>query len=346
MNVIISNKNKEILEELDIDTIKEMNGEYSVDELIQTFSNFFFNKMLLDITAIKGYQKISNLQKLSMNLDMDKVIILLDNNSECDSRSFLSQLISMGIYNFTKTKEGLEYLYNNPNSYKDVAHIQQLKEEDIHAESYNKSPNSEETKTSRNNLIIGFTNVTENAGASTLIYMLKKLIKEHYNVIALQINSKDFIYFEDKDMLSILEMELGNTIMKYRDKDLILLDLGNKVDTNIERLCDEIIYLVEPTTIKLNKLLFLHKKIFSKLKDRKIVLNKSLISKKDISKFECETSTKVFYNIEPLNDKELNREQLLPFLEKLGIIKMESTKEVGKKSKGIFDLFKIKNNNN
>ena len=41
MNVIISNKNHEILENLGIDVIKEMNGEFEVDEIISTFQNFF-----------------------------------------------------------------------------------------------------------------------------------------------------------------------------------------------------------------------------------------------------------------------------------------------------------------
>ena len=34
--------------------------------------------MILDITAIKDYKNIANIQKLSVSLDMDKVILLLD----------------------------------------------------------------------------------------------------------------------------------------------------------------------------------------------------------------------------------------------------------------------------
>ena len=41
MNVIISNKNQLLLENLGVDVIKEMNGEFSVDEIIATFQNFF-----------------------------------------------------------------------------------------------------------------------------------------------------------------------------------------------------------------------------------------------------------------------------------------------------------------
>ena len=110
MNVIVSNKNAGLLESLDVEIIKTINGEFTADEIIGTFSNFFFNRMFLDITALKDYTNISNIQKLSINLDMDKVIFLLDNKLMSDT-SFLSKLISMGIYNFANNKESLMYLY-------------------------------------------------------------------------------------------------------------------------------------------------------------------------------------------------------------------------------------------
>ena len=37
----------------------------------------FFQRMILDITALKDYRDIKTLQKLSISLDMDKVILLL-----------------------------------------------------------------------------------------------------------------------------------------------------------------------------------------------------------------------------------------------------------------------------
>ena len=126
MNVIIANKYKEMLDSLDIDVIKSMDGEFTVDEIVERFSNFFFQRMILDITAVKDYKNLKNIQKLSVNLDMDKVILLLDDSSESSSALYLSRLISMGIYNFTRNKEGILYLLDHPNSYRDVAHIHQL----------------------------------------------------------------------------------------------------------------------------------------------------------------------------------------------------------------------------
>ena len=60
MNVIVSNKNQNLLNSLDVDVIKSINGLFSADEIIATFSNFFFNRMFLDITAVKDHTDIAN----------------------------------------------------------------------------------------------------------------------------------------------------------------------------------------------------------------------------------------------------------------------------------------------
>ena len=70
MNVIVANRYQAMLQGLEIDVIKRMEGEFSVDELISTFQNFFFQRMILDITALKDYRDIKTLQKLSISLDM------------------------------------------------------------------------------------------------------------------------------------------------------------------------------------------------------------------------------------------------------------------------------------
>ena len=68
MNVIITNKYASMLQGLDIDIIKSLNGEFDVEEIISTFQNFYFQRMILDITAIKNYRDIKNLQKLFMEI--------------------------------------------------------------------------------------------------------------------------------------------------------------------------------------------------------------------------------------------------------------------------------------
>ena len=127
MDAVVGNKYLDLLNNLDIEVSKKLEGEYEVDEIINAFKNFFFNRMFLDITAIKNYKDVSNLQKLSMSLDMNKVIFLLDkDDSISESNGFLSKLVNMGIYNFTSDGNALMYLYNNPNVYRDVSHYQDV----------------------------------------------------------------------------------------------------------------------------------------------------------------------------------------------------------------------------
>ena len=74
--------------------------------------------------------------------------------------------------------------------------------------------------------IIGFKNVTDHAGATSLIYMMKSALSSRYNVACIEVNKKDFMYFNDESMVSINANELGNTVLKYKDADLIQLILG------------------------------------------------------------------------------------------------------------------------
>ena len=330
MDTVISNKYSSILNELDIEVSKKLEGEYTVDEIISQFKNFFFNKMFLDITAIKDYKDLTNLQKLSMSIDMDKVILLLDKDDNIsDSESFLAKLVNMGIYNFTKDQNSLMYLYTNPNVYRDVAYLQKIEPNE------NNSTN-DFSHSVPNKRIIGIKNITDSAGATSLIYMLKKVLSDYYSVMALEVDKRDFTYFKDKDTLTVRDDEINNIISKYNSIDIFLLDLNK---SNKEYLCTDVLYLVEPSILKLNKLAMINPKIINDIKGKKVVLNKSLLSESEIADFEVETRIKVYYNIPPLNDKKDNSDVLSPLLEKLGYIKKNEETE---KKKSIFDFLKLK----
>ena len=330
MDTVISNKYSSVLNELDIEVSKKLEGEYTVDEIISQFKNFFFNKMFLDITAIKDYKDLTNLQKLSMSIDMDKVILLLDkDDSISDSEPFLAKLVNMGIYNFTKDQNNLMYLYTNPNVYRDVAYLQKI-------EPNENNTTNDFSHSVPNKRIIGIKNITDSAGATSLIYMLKKVLSNYYNVMALEVDKRDLTYFKDKDTLTVKDDEINNIISKYNSIDIFLLDLNK---SNKEYLCTDVLYLVEPSILKLNKLAMINPKIINDIKGKKVVLNKSLLSEPEIADFEVETRIKVYYNIPPLNDKKDNSDVLSPLLEKLGYIKKSEETE---KKKSIFDFLKLK----
>ena len=54
MNVIVSNKYQSMLEGLGIDIIKTKTGEFEVEDIINEFQNFFFQRMILEI--LKHYK--------------------------------------------------------------------------------------------------------------------------------------------------------------------------------------------------------------------------------------------------------------------------------------------------
>lgn len=331
MDTVISNKYSSVLNELDIEVSKKLEGEYTVDEIISQFKNFFFNKMFLDITAIKDYKDLTNLQKLSMSIDMDKVILLLDkDDSISDSEPFLAKLVNMGIYNFTKDQNNLMYLYTNPNIYRDVAYLQKIDTGE------NNNTTTDSSHSASNKRIIGIKNITDSAGATSLIYMLKKVLSSYYSVMALEVDKRDLTYFKDKDTLTVKDDEINNIVSKYNSIDIFLLDLNK---SNKEYLCTDVLYLVEPSILKLNKLAIINPKIINDIKGKKVVLNKSLLSESEIADFEVETRIKVYYNIPPLNDKKDNSDILSPLLEKLGYIKKSEETE---KKKSIFDFLKFK----
>lgn len=335
MNVIIANKYKDALTSLDIDVIKRLDGEFSVDEIIETFKNFFFQRMILDITALKDYKDIKTLQQLSLALDTNKLILLLDNTPEVTNPEYLSDLISMGIYNFTMKVEGIMYLYNSPNSYRDVAQYHQL--DTYHDNTTIVQNQNVIYQEASKSIVIGIKNISEQAGATTLTYIMKKQLEKNYSVVALEIDKHDFMYFGDKNMYSINGNDLGNNIAKYSDKEVILVDINNS--QTAENTLENIIYLVEPSKIKLNKLLSRNPKVFDKYKNKRIVLNKSMLSSKDVLDFEYETNTKTYYSLPPLYDQESNNTTLDIFLNKLGFIK-QSTEQTEEAKKGIFSMFK------
>ena len=167
--------------------------------------------------------------------------------------------------------------------------------------------------------IVGVKNITENAGATTLIYMLKRELNTVYgknNVICIEVNKNDFQIFNDEHMISVNQTELPKALNKYSNAQIILIDLNN---SPTDSMCSEVLYLLEPSTIKLNKLIRRNKIIFQQLQNKRIILNKSLLTSKDVSDFESEAGIRVYYNMPPLDERKRNG-IINDFLVKLGLL--------------------------
>lgn len=314
MNVMVVNKYKELLMGLNIEVMKSIEGVFNVDEIIDTFTNFYYDKMILDITAIRDYQNTDNLQKLAMNINMENVILLLDDSPETETKSYLSKLISLGIYNFTRNAEGINYLLVHPHTYRDVVNIHNLQDLD--------SANGEGGDTIITNnysgkmRIIGFKNMTQHAGATTLIYLLKKALSGTKSVAAIEVNKVDFLYFNDKELVSTTTTELPKELMKKQLCDIVFVDLNDYDDVSI---CSQVYYLIEPSTIMLNKMIRKNKSVLETLKDEKVVLNKCVLNSDDVATFEYETKLKVFATITPVDDRQENIEVINKFISKMNL---------------------------
>ncbi len=342
MNVKVVNKYESLLNNVDVDIIKSISGVYTPEELISQFNNFFYNKMILDITAIKDYENIAVIQELSVNMDMSKVIILLDDSEVVNDPKYLSALVSMGIYNFTRNVDAVKFLIDNPNSYKDVAQYHQLNmmmgasnEEDAQLTKKEKKYKEEkETVSSKSIQIIGLKNVTEHAGSTTLTYLLKKQLEKNYKVVAVEVDNNDFIYLNDRTLMNTNHFELQKFISSHYNNDVILIDLNEEGATDY---CTDVLYLIEPGLIKLNKLIRKDPQIFEKLKGKKIVLNRSVLDNTDVEDFENESNSQVYYNIPYLDDKLDNHVELEYLLQKLGFNNDSSGND---KNGKLFNIFK------
>lgn len=337
MNILITNNLEKELSSLDIDIIKHISGTYSTKEIVDMFRNFFYNKMILDITAIDGNNDIRNYQALVEGLDTDKLILFLPEGSDYCKANFLSNLISIGIYNFTTNLEGVKYLLKKTNTYSDVSHIQKMggtnAESTSEAVTVSQSPQTTmEQVVQDTTIVLGVRNATDHAGATTLVYMMVKELSRIYGtdkVLGLEVDKNDFKYFKQKNLLSTtvnsVRQAIGQTSAKY-----VIIDLNRSTDSSM---CNNIIYLVEPSIVRLNKMIDKNRLVLEKLKNKMVILNKSLLSNKDVNDLEYESGLKILYNMPPLNDRKEN-EIMIEFLGKINLIQRPND------DKKIFGLFR------
>ena len=232
--------------------------------------------------------------------------------------------------------EGVKWLYEHPNSYRDVAQYHQL--DTTHGASYvSPAVQTQGYQEFKQTMVICFKDINPGAGATTLTYIAKKQLARNYDVVAIEVDKHDFMYFDEDKMYSVSSNELGNTISKYSSAEVILID-GNTSPAT-EALSNETIYLLEPSKIQLNKLLARDPKVLERNKNKKVVLNQCMLSSQDVSDFEYETGLSVFATIPPLNDQSADNEALDKFLVKLGFYKQDVSSQVGNK-KGLMGLFK------
>lgn len=326
MNVVTANENRSILDRLDIDIIKRIDGQFELRELLSKFVNLYFNKMIIDITSIKDYTNIEVIKQLAQSVDPSRVILLLNNDPIVNSNVFISQLIQLGFYNFTRNFEGVTFLYNTPNTLENVRHLlldeRELKKQE-QALAQQQAAMSGNTNTQvvvrdKGRVIIGIANLTTHAGATSLTNMMVRQLNDRgYTAIGLEMFRQDLIFYHDKNLSACMnKSDLEQKLRLYSDVSAIIIDLNDFGDA--EKYCDEVLYLIEPSYVKLTKLLKKNRNAFNDHKGDKIVLNLSFVNDQEVPDFEYETKLKIFDNLPPMNDRNRNLEEVNQLLTRLG----------------------------
>lgn len=345
MNLVIKNQNYKIIDSLTIDIIKTLTGEYTKEDISTELINFIYNEAIIDITAIKNYYDIKSTLDFLSFFDASRVIILLNDSELINANNYLGYLVQNGYYNFTRNAAGINYLLTHPNKYDDVKKY--LVSESNNLNNYsnvsNSSPNNfgvqtsvnvtEEKNVKQSNCkIIGLQNITEHAGATTLMYMMVKQLKINYHVKGIEMFKQDSIYFHDNDLTLCTSVdELKIKLKSFSEYDAILIDLN---DFDAKDFCDEILYLIEPGTIRLNKAIKKDSNIAGKVRSGKVIINRSSIKEEEINNFEYETKFNVFVNIPNFNER-ADRIQIIDrLLIKLGFKKQDT------QTGGLFNIFK------
>ena len=133
------------------------------------------------------------------------------------------------------------------------------------------------------------------------------------------------MFFNDDNMFSVTSDKLKDTVLQYQKANVILIDFNDVADSVAASICTDVIFLVEPSTLEINRIAKLNVNSFNKLRDYKVVLNDCLLNEKDVNIFAREANISVFYSLPPMNDREDNSKILFPFLEKMGLYKKISS---------------------
>ena len=333
MNVIVTNKYRDMLVNTKIEIIKEVSGVFTVSELANSLNSFFYKKIIIDATALANFPKEEVLRNLANSFDTSKLILFLPPDNP-PPKKFLSFLTDLKIYNFTDNIYGLLSLLDQNNTYEDVSSY-------INNNSNNKTENvntsldfsSNLSQVETDKIILGIKNVTDNAGSTSLIYMLKKCLKEIHkkDVAAIEVLKNNLMYYNDSNVYSLTPDKLLQFISS-NNYDIILLDLDNNVNSN---LCHDVLYLVEPSLYRINQAMMNNRNVFNDLKGKKVILYNSMLSEKDLSIFSREAGINIYFNLPPLNDR-VHNPILTDLLAKLGLITLNGDNT----HKGLLDLFK------
>ena len=300
MYIIIKNENSRIINNLTVNVSKTLVGDFTREDLDRELNLINYDKAIVDITSIRNYYDDNYLYKfLEFFRSPSDVILLLNDGFVANSKHFLSKLISKGYYNFATTDSAVNRLLERNNTIDDVKEYMDgndfLKTDSI-VSGIDKNKKFETDK-----LIIGIENGFPHSGATTLMYMLVKEIGKSKKVKGIEMINNDSLFFRDDRIISCESRIQFETIVKtINDIDVYIVDLNG---SDVKEICNKVIYLIEPGTTKINKVVKGDRETYERLKNSDVVLNRSNIKDEEIKSLEYETKFKIVGNIPNLNER-------------------------------------------
>lgn len=329
MNVVIKNENRGIINNLSIDVVKTLDGEFTRDDLERELSLVNYSFVIVDLTSIKNYYDNNYLYDFLGYFNVpNRVILVLNDGFVANSKIFLRNLIEHGYYNFATSDSAVVRLLEKQNSYDDV-------KEYINGYDFMKSDTivsgrESESKFETDKTIIGIENGYEHSGATTFMYLLVKELSKSCKVKGIEMYKNDSSFFRDDRVISCNSRAEAEIIIKtLKDVDIFVFDLNG---SDVSEICNKVFYLIEPGIIKLNRLIKGNRDIYNRLVGKTIILNRSNVSVDEIKNLEFESKLNILTTVPNLNEREDNGAVMKDVCSKLNISM--------KKKKSFFNIFK------
>ena len=291
----INNSSNEMQQQMNVEN-DSFNSEQTEGNPSNMFNNVGFNggnSSFNDNSFNANFSNEGNMQGMPLNGSDENTIPFNNFNDNNMSSNFSNSLPNSDGQNNNVINNNLSNIFLHPNLVNEMNNVN-------HSE----------------RIIIGLKNVTIHAGSTSLIYMLFKILKNGLNksVTAYEIDCDNFKYFQERNMISCRGNDIVNLVSNC-DSEIILVDLNNYANIDF---CNDVLFLVEPSVIRLNKLMMENSGVFDALRNKKVVLNMSLLNDNEVNAFSNEAKMPMFYNIPPLNERKDNN-ILVGLLSKLGI---------------------------
>ena len=123
MNILVANLYKDYIVKYDLNIMKEFTGEFDGEEVLSMLKGITYEKLIIDLTAIRKYNDLNSIRKLTKEIESNRIVLVLANDPICKSDYYTSNLVNMGLYNFTMIPGEITTLLVAPRTYEEAKNV-------------------------------------------------------------------------------------------------------------------------------------------------------------------------------------------------------------------------------